>query len=481
MYLSNKVKIRTVMYIKIFCSWLSMLCALTGICQSTGNSSERPNILIFIADDCTFRDISCYGSPDTKTPNIDRLAKEGMLFKNCFQATAMCSPTRHNLLTGLYPVKSGAYPNHTFAKDGTQSIAQYLKPLGYRTALLGKTHINPPEVFPFEYLGDNGDDLDFGKMEEFLASTTNGNQPFFLFVASHQPHGPHNKGDRSAFNKEKVTLPPYYADTEETRDAFVNYLAEVNYMDAEVGRCLELLKKYGCTDNTLVIFTSEQGNTFPFAKWTCYGNGLQTAFVAKWPGRIHPNSISNAMVEYVDVVPTLIDIAGGHIPKVLDGSSFLPVLLGERDTHKEYVYGIQTTRGINNGSDYYGIRTVRSQNFRYIRNLTPEVPFQNVIITGQNSNSVFMSWVRAAETDPLAQELVYKYQYRPAEELFNIQDDPYEMNNLAYDPAYTAIKTSLSEKLDCWMTEQGDQGQETELAADEHLNNARRKKMEEKK
>jgi uncharacterized sulfatase len=114
--------------------------------------NTRPNFVFIIADDCTFRDIGCYGG-QAYTPNIDKLASQGMRFTHCFQAAPMCSPTRHNIYTGLYPVKSGAYPNHTFAKDGTKSVVHYLKPLGYRVALSGKKHINPPEVFPFEYSG----------------------------------------------------------------------------------------------------------------------------------------------------------------------------------------------------------------------------------------------------------------------------------------------------------------------------------------
>ena len=108
-----------------------------------GKLMANPNFVFIIADDCTFRDIGCYGG-QAKTPNIDKLATEGMQFSRCFQAAPMCSPTRHNLYTGIYPVKSGAYPNHTFVKEGIKSVAHYLKPQGYRVVLSGKTHINPP-------------------------------------------------------------------------------------------------------------------------------------------------------------------------------------------------------------------------------------------------------------------------------------------------------------------------------------------------
>ena len=437
-----------------------------SLCSSAQKNAQppQPNILLFIADDCTFRDLGCYGGINVKTPNIDRFAKEGMQFTRCFQAVAMSSPTRSCLYTGIYPVKSGAYPNHTFVKPGTKSIVHHLSPAGYMTALLGKTHISPKESFPFIYLGDKGDELNFNKMDQFLAETSQKKQPFCLYVCSHQPHAPFTKGDPSKFDPEKIQLPPYFADTKETRDEFVKYLAEINYMDWEFGKCLEMLKKYGYSENTVVVFTSEQGNQFPFAKWTCYGNGLQTGFLARWPGKIKTGSVSNAMIEYVDVTPTFIEIAGLKVSENLEGKSFLPILIGKKKTHKKYVYGIQTTRGIIQGSDHYGIRTIRSEKFRYILNLTPETTFQN----GVTNSQFFKSWIAKAATDTLAKNLVYKFQHRPAEELYDVVNDPLEMNNIADNPRYANIRIELKDKLLKWMEQQGDKGQETEMEAFKH-------------
>lgn len=455
---------------KYFVFFVTVILFFTNsFAQVKEGKKSSPNILVFIADDCTFRDLGCYGNTDSRTPNIDSFAKEGIQFTRCFQAVAMCSPTRSNLYTGIYPVKSGAYPNHTFVKEGTKSIVQYLAPKGYASALLGKTHISPKSAFPFEYLGESGDELDFCKLENFLFYTSQNKKPFCLFVCSHQPHLPYTQGDTSEFDAKNIKLPPYFVDTKETREEFVKYLAEVNYMDHEFGQCLDLLRKYELSENTVVIFTSEQGNSFPFAKWTCYSNGLQTAFLVKWPGKIKQNSVSDAMIEYVDVVPTLMEITGVKVPKYLDGKSFLPVLEGKKDSHKEYVYGIQTTRGINMGSEYYGIRTVCTDSYRYILNLTPEATFQNNM-TGDDSKSiVFKSWIAKASDDTFARHLVERYQHRPEDELYDIVNDPFEMNNLAYDPQHAKIKKALKKKLLKWMEEQGDKGQETEMKALEHM------------
>ena len=458
--------------------------SLTGGCLS-GTAKEsfpeaadagKPNFLFILADDCTFRDIGCYGG-QAHTPNIDQLAKEGMRFTHSFQAAPMCSPTRHNIYTGLYPVKSGAYPNHTFAKAGTRSIVHYLKPLGYRVALSGKRHIGPKEVFPFEYLPGNKNP-DMKAVDEFVASAKAEDKSFCLFACSNEPHGPHDKGDPSRYKADKLKLPPYWVDTPETRDGFPKYLAEITYLDGQVGDLLGILDKHDLSDNTIVIFTSEQGDGLPFAKWTCYDSGLQNALVARWPGRIKAGSVSDAMIEYVDVTPTFVDVAGGKHAPVLEGRSYLGVLLGKTNKHKKHVYGLQTTRGINNGSDYFGIRQIRSRRFKYIVNLTPEAKFQNGVVA---KSAIYASWKKKAQTDADAAEKVRRYENRPAEELYDCFNDQYEWNNLADDPKYAKVKKQLREKLYKWMAQQGDKGQATELEAFEHQGKYLRNKNKKKK
>lgn len=222
-----------------------------------GQGKERLNILFLIADDCTFRDIGCYGG-QAHTPNIDKLATEGMRFTECFQAAPVCSPTRHNIYTGLYPVKSGAYPNHTFVKAGTKSVVDYLRPLGYRVALSGKKHIAPKEVFDFEYSG-KGNNPDFEVIDKFISECKESGTAFCLFACSNEPHSPWNKGDASRYDAAKLKLPPYFVDTAETRENMAKYLAEITYYDWQVGQALELLDKHGIADKTLVIVVSEQG------------------------------------------------------------------------------------------------------------------------------------------------------------------------------------------------------------------------------
>lgn len=432
--------------------------------------ATRPNLVFIIADDCTFRDIGCYGG-QAHTPNIDRLAKEGMRLTKCFQAAPMCSPTRHNIYTGLYPVRSGAYPNHTFAEPGTKSIVHYLKPLGYRVALSGKTHIGPQEVFPFEY-GGKGNNPDMQAIDQMMSECKSSSTPLCLFACSNEPHSPWNKGDASRYPPDEIELPPYLVDTPVVRENFSNYLAEITYYDDQVGQILGLLDKHEMRDNTLVMVVSEQGNSFPFAKWTCYGNGLQSAMIVRWPGKVQPGSESDAMVEYVDVTPTFVEAAGASPDQVLEGKSMLPVLTGQTDKHKEFSYGVMTTRGIINGSDEYAIRTVRDKQYRLVWNLNHETKFTNACTQAK----YFQSMVELAKSgDSNAERLVQAYHHRPEFELFDCDADPLEMNNLAADPNFAPVVKRLKGRLDAWMESQGDRGIETER--DAILHQGRYKKL----
>ena len=443
---------------------------------SFGKIIANPNFVFIIADDCTFRDIGCYGG-QAKTPNIDRLANEGMRFTRCFQAAPMCSPTRHNLYTGIYPVKSGAYPNHTFVKDGIKSVVHYLKPKGYRVALSGKTHINPRTSFPFEY-STKGNNPDLDKIDQLFEDSVKEKTPFCLFACSNEPHSPWDKGNQSDYDPQKIKLPPYFVDTPETREAYCKYLAEIGYYDWQVGQILKKLDKHGLKEDTLVVVVSEQGSGFPFAKWTCYENGLQSAMVVRWPGKIKAGSRTSAMVEYVDVLPTFLDAAKFNIPKVLEGQSFLPVLLGNKHAHKKYVYGLMTTKGINNGSENYGIRSVRDERYKYIWNFTPDVEFQNAC----TQSMVFKSWIKKAQSgDADAKDKVNRYQWRPEIEIYDLEKDPYEWNNLAGKPEVKTIQQRLSNALKKWMKSQGDLGQETEMAALERQRRGKKKTSNKKK
>jgi len=427
----------------------------------------KPNILIIMADDCTHNDLGVYGGENAATANIDRLASEGLVFNRAYLGSAMCQPCRAELYTGLYPMRNGCAWNHSASRPDVTSMPHHLKRLGYRVGLAGKVHVRPANVFPFEKV--EGFDAscvrnptkphDTQGIRRFMSDDEK--QPFCLVVALVEPHVPWVMGDASKYAPKKIKLPANIADTRRTREDFSRYLAEITYMDGQVGDILGVLDESGKADNTLVLFTSEQGSQFPGCKWTNWDTGLHTALIARWPGKIEEGQRTDALVQYSDVLPTLVDAAGGEVSAdAYDGTSFLGVLLGKKTGHRKFVYGMHNN--IPEGPAY-AIRTISDGQWRYIRNLQPdEIYIEKHLMgwsgDGQLNNPYWATWVKEAWNNPRTYDLVKRYTRRPAEQLYHTAKDPYEMTNLADDSAYSAIKARLSGELDRWMDSQGDPG-----------------------
>ncbi len=434
-------------------------------------SEIKPNILIFMTDDMTFSDIGPYGNKIIKTPNLDAFAKQSLKFNYAFDSASMCAPTRMALYTGLYPVRNGGHPNHSRVYDHVKSMPNYLRPLGYRVAITGKRHEAPQRNFSFDYIGGKHvapgaperrrtKALNLTLIDEFMAETK---KPWALVVSSTQPHGPWDKGDVNLYNPSEIEVPPDLVDTPETRKALQQYYAEITYADWQFGQILKFLKKHKQEEKTLVFFLSEQGSTFPFAKWTLYESGVRAGIIARWPGLINANSETDAMVQYVDLLPTLIEIAGLNKNLDLDGKSFLKVLLGDKKEHRQYAYGTHTTRGILSGSESYPIRSIRSKDYRLIWNLNHQAPFANILTDKGGPKDTYASWrLLADKGDSHALRRFKAYQQRPEFELYDMRENRYETENLAYDPAYQNIKNQLLTQLKEWMQSQGDKGLETE-------------------
>jgi uncharacterized sulfatase len=430
-------------------------CLLTAA-AACSNASAGPNIVLVLADDQGWRDSGAYGNPDVQTPNIDALASQGMKFTHAFTATAMCAPTRQQLYTGLYPVHSGAYPQNSFVREGTRSLAHYFGELGYRVGISGKRHYAPAESYPFESLNskDAGEDKEVPEMDlirEFV--NRDPVQPFLLLVTSRQPHTPWNKGDVH-YAPGELTMPGDMPDTPETRVALSKYYREVSDFDAELGQVMAIVDESGRAQDTIFIYTSEQGAMLPGAKWTLYDDGVRTAFIVRWPGVVEQGSETGALVAYVDVVPTLVEAAGGVAPDV-DGDSFLPVLRGAATAHRDYVFGVHTSFGICNGVEY-PIRSVRDTRYKLIVNANVGQEFSNNITVRDPAN-YFASWQRAGESgNAFAAERHLAYRRRPNLEFYDLEIDPHELHNLADSEDYKLEINRLKHVLDTWLEEQGD-------------------------
>lgn len=420
-----------------------------------------------MADDCTANDLPVYGGKNAHAPNIDQLAGEGLVFNRAYLAEAMCQPCRAELYTGQYPMQNGCAWNHSASRPTTKSMPHYLGNAGYRVGLAGKVHVKPPEAFPFEKVGgfdpscvrNPTREHELEGIREFISRDAE--EPFCLVVALVEPHVPWVMGDASAYPPDEVALPPNIADTPRMRRDYAAYLAEVTYMDSQVGDILQALDESGRAGDTLVMFTSEQGAQLPGCKWTNWDTGLHTALIARWPGRIEAGERTDALVQYADVLPTLLDAAGGETAEhTFDGKSFLPVLLGKSATHREYTYGMHNN--IPEGPAY-PIRSVFDGEYRYIRNLTPDAIYiekhlMGLLGGGAETNPYWPTWVAEAWDHPRTLRLVTRYMRRPPEELYHTAKDAYEMHNLAEDPHYAERKARLRRELDRWMESQGDPG-----------------------
>ena len=254
----------------------------------------------------------------------------------------------------------------------------------------------------------------------------------------------------------KMKLPPNIADTPRTREDFSKYLAEITYMDEQVGEILRTLQETQKEKDTLVLFSSEQGSQFPGCKWTTWNTGLHTALIARWPGVIESGKRTNALVQYADVLPTLLDLTGSK-SNTLDGSSFAKVLHGKTNIHRKYVYGMHNN--FPEGPPYPS-RTISDGDFRLILNLTPNEIFIEKHLMGLKGNAVlnnpyWATWVRDAWNKPEIYKLVKRYQSRPVS-FYETRKDPYEMNDLVKDPKYSKKIIQMKRELLKWMEAEKD-------------------------
>ena len=442
--------------------------SLTGTCLQETTAAGGPNFLVILADDATFSDLPLYGGENVATPRIDELASQGMRFTQAYVNMSMCVPCRSELYTGLYPMRNGACWNHSPVHPGTKSIVHHLGDRGYRVGIAGKVHVTPRGSFPFEMVGgfERGcvkatADHECSGIRKFM--TRDDDQPFCLVVALVVPHVVWTVGDPSHFDPAKLKLPPYLADTPQTREDFARYLAEIEVLDQQVGDIVDTLEEAGHDDDTMVLFSSEQGAQFPGCKWTVWDQGVHTAMIVRWPGRVQAGASTDALVQYADVLPTLLDVAGaedtdGADPAEMgfDGSSFLPVLLGEEYVHRQYVYAMHNN--VPEGPPY-PIRSVRDRHYRYIRNLSPDRLYIERHVMGVDKhNPYWATWMFDAGDDPHTYAMLQRYMKRPAEQLYHTSEDPFELHNLAEDPSYAGIKIRLLQELDRWMQQQGDPG-----------------------
>ena len=427
--------------------------------------SAKQNVVFILADDMSRDTWGAYGGKDCKTPNIDQLAMDGTRFDRAYCTVAMCAPFRQELYSGRSPWRTGTLPNHSKSVSRTKSIVHYLKPLGYRVALLGKSHVGPNECYPFEHLGDVSKRVDanpetMDKAKAFLDDCKKKENPFCLFIGSHDSHAPFTTGDPSAYDAKKIKVPPYWIDTPELREVMIQYYAEITNFDRLVGMMRKELEKRNLWENTIFMVCSEQGTQLPFAKWTCYDNGLHTGLVAHWPSRAKPGSVIKELISTADITPSLVNELGGKLQKgTVDGKSFLNLLAGKNESIHQYVYGAFTNcRIIDNRERIYPIRSIRNKRYSLIYNPNHQSLTSNVTLTQAlkmiedteikpKDLNPTGSWVAKVDKSKFEKKLVEKLHNREEFELYDLQKDPFEMVNLTGDSKYLKIQKKLMDAL----------------------------------
>jgi uncharacterized sulfatase len=429
-------------------------------CPVWADQATRPDIVLFLADDLGWADCSAYGGKDVPMPNLDRVAAEGMTFTHAFVASPSCAPSRAALLTGLYPMRNGAMLNHSRPRPGVKLWPAYFKELGYEVAAIGK-------VAHYAHVTDYGFDRasHFKYHEDTCIEAAAAwlrarkpDKPLCLLVGTNWPHVPWPQQASLAPNA--VAIAPNLFDTPVLRRARTRYLAAVANADRDLGLVFDTVRERLGKD-ALFVFTSDHGAQFPFGKWNGYDAGVRTPLIVSWPGRVRANSKSDALMTWLDLLPTCLEAAGGQPPPNLDGRSFLRVLRGETASHRDRVF---LTHSGDGDMNRYPIRAVRTRDRKYIRNLNPDAEHHTHIDKGvaQDGRDYWESWLEKAKTDAAAAAVVHRYHRRPAEEVYDLRADPWELKNLAAEPAHAEELSVLRTALNDWMKDLGDEGLKTE-------------------
>jgi N-sulfoglucosamine sulfohydrolase len=457
----------------------------SGSLQSDPESARgsRPNILFFLADDWSYPHASVYGDPVVDTPSFDRVAAEGMLFTNAFCAAPSCTPSRVSILTGQYPHRLDVGANHMIRLPKAWPVyPELLEEAGYFVGKMNKG-CSPGSIAGTGWRHDPAG-RDFTSFWDFLDALPP-ETPFCFWVGSRYPHRPYRMrgGMEVGLPIDSIVVPTFLPDTPNVRRDLADYYFEVESFDESVGNMLRLLKKRGLLANTLVVVTSDNGMAFPRGKNNCYDAGMRMPLAIKWPDHIEPGQRTDAFVHLSDLAPTFLEVAGVKPPEEMTGRSLVHLLTGEQDVswikrlltfgragrhEKRNVVFVERERHAlgrgrnaeNRGILSYPIRGVRTHRYLYLRNLRSDLwpacdppDFKDVDYSPTKAELLIR------HSDPssgIAEFYELAFGLRPAEELYDVVSDPYQINNLADDPKYLKVKKKLAKTLDTWMRETGD-------------------------
>lgn len=388
-------------------------------------------------------ELSCYGTPEVYTPNLDQLASEGVRYTNLFTVAAVSSVSRSAMITGMYPVSINSHQHRTQYKptlpEPVTPITHYLKDAGYYVSngtikdrtKFGKTDYN--FIHSVDLLYDGPDWT--GRKE---------GQPFFAQIQISYPHRPFKHDKEHPIDPDKVAIPPYYPDHPITRKDWALYLETIQVVDQQVGLILERLREEGLADNTIVFFFGDQGQPQLRSKQFMYEEGTHTPLMIRWPEKLAANTVCEDLISNIDLSAQTLSMAGINIPAYMHGQAFI----GDQVAKRTYIASMRDRRD----ETVDRIRAIRTEQFRYIRNFYPDRPY-----TQWNAYKKFnypvltLMQIMHKEGRLTKEQDLFMSDHRPAEELYDIKNDPFELHNLITEPAHEKEIVELRKTMDNWL------------------------------
>jgi len=420
-------------------------------------AAPPPNIVLITMDDLYLEGVGVYGGAIADlTPELDQLAADGLRFDQAHVVSTVCIPSRNSLMTGLAPLRHGGLGFHDIRPD-VATLPGLLKEQGYRTGVIGKAeHMIPVEQFEWDTivysygkrggLGTHARDVEahYRHAAEFIDAARAADAPFFLNVNIADPHYPlDTDGIRRIVEPGEAPLIPYHADTETTRRQWANYHSLIGRGDRTVGRVLDVLDERGLADHAIVVFLSDHGFPFPFGKASLYPMSTHTPLIIRWPGVIEAGRTeSERLVSSMDLMPTLLDIAGAAVPEGLDGLSLAPLLRGASQPTHDYLvteYHYTPSRCILDGRYAYVINFwAGTGHFLAGPDRIGKLAF---------NNRWWEQMKAAGAEDPRLADAAHRTGYGVPEELFDLENDPHCLNNRIDDPAFAGVRRRLRDAL----------------------------------
>ncbi len=437
--------------------------------------AAAPNILLIVSED-NGPELGCYGDPYARTPILDRLADDGVRFNRAFVAQAGCSQSRASFLTGLYPHQHGQIGLATWGfrmyREDTPNLPRSLKAAGYRTGMIGKLHVNPESAFPFDFHEITGANFNRKKLSDYAKHAASfisaGDKPFFLSVNYPDAHDPWLRQvdglPSQPMTGADVKAMAYMGiDPPEMREMVADYYNCISRLDSLVGDLLAALQRSGKTENTIVIYFGDHGADMLRSKRTSYEGGVRIPMIIRWPGHAKPQVVEE-LVSTVDLMPTLLEATGAEPVAELAGSPLQPLLRGEKVAWRKYLFSEYHTHAA--AANYHPQRAVRSERYKLIENLLPETLNPDYVDTirklegdaaGRGQNDFKGGLPKAiANAEPQVRAAYALMEKPPRFELYDLQVDPYEFQNLADSPEHAELLADLRTQLSHWREQTND-------------------------